>query len=113
MCKLDISNQQKELIDVLVNSLPSLRKTYGVSQTLLGEKVGLSRQTISSIERRITPLTWNNFLAIMMFFIANDRCIFYFPKKHGFKYADRLMETLAFNKDEYQSINKIEGCARR
>lgn len=35
----------------LVNNLSSLRKEKGLNQTELGEKVGVSRQTISLIER--------------------------------------------------------------
>lgn len=35
----------------LVNNLSSFRKEKGMNQTELGEKVGVSRQTISLIER--------------------------------------------------------------
>lgn len=42
-----------------------------ISQTELGKKVGLSRQTISSIERGTVELSWNNYLAIMMFVVVN------------------------------------------
>lgn len=45
-----------------------MRKNLKILQTGLGEKIGLSRQTISLIERKQLVLTWNNYLAIMMFF---------------------------------------------
>lgn len=59
----------------MVVELPQIRKEMKISQTEFGKKVGLSRQTISSIERGKAPLTWNNYLAIMMFLEANkERC---------------------------------------
>lgn len=42
---------RKEVLLKLVNNLSSLRKEKGLNQTELGEKVGVSRQTISLIER--------------------------------------------------------------
>lgn len=59
----------------MVGELSQIRKEMKISQTEFGKKVGLSRQTISSIERGKAPLTWNNYLAIMMFLEANkERC---------------------------------------
>lgn len=67
--------KQNEMMEVLAKRLPLIRKEMNISQTELGEKVGLSRQTISSIERGTAALSWNNYLAIMMFINANkDRC---------------------------------------
>lgn len=66
---------KQKLIHKMVVELPQIRKEMKISQTEFGKKVGLSRQTISSIERGKAPLTWNNFLAIMMFLEANkERC---------------------------------------
>lgn len=59
------------MISVLVQRLPQIRKEMKISQTELGKKVGLSRQTISSVECGTVELSWNNYLAIMMFIIAN------------------------------------------
>lgn len=58
-------------MNLLVKRLPQIRKEMKISQTELGDKVGLSRQTISSIERGTVELSWNNYLAIMMFIVAN------------------------------------------
>lgn len=67
--------KQKELIEQLVQRLPQIRREMNISQTDLGEKVGLSRQTISAVERGGVSLSWNNYLAIMMFIVANrDKC---------------------------------------
>lgn len=88
------SNYQELLIEHMVNRLPALRKKYKISQTELGEKIGLSRQTISAIERKTTPLTWTTMLAILMFFTANSNCVFYFPQRSEFKDAEMLHSVL-------------------
>lgn len=63
------------MISILVQRLPQIRKEMKISQTELGKKVGLSRQTISSVERGTVKLSWNNYLAIMMFIVANrNKC---------------------------------------
>ena len=68
-------NTKHKLIQKMIIRLPQIRKEMKISQTEFGKKVGLSRQTISGIERGIAPLTWNNYLAIMMFLEANkERC---------------------------------------
>lgn len=67
--------KQQEMINQLVQKLPQIRKEMKISQTEFGKKVGLSRQTISSIERDSVNLSWNNYLAIMIFIMANrERC---------------------------------------
>ena len=62
--KQERKNNKKALLQDFANNLPNIRKQLGLSQSDLGKKVGLSRQTISSIERGIVPLTWNTMLAI-------------------------------------------------
>ena len=76
MSEVITTNEQDVLIQHMVDRLPALRKKYGISQTELGEKIGLSRQTISAIERKTTPLTWTTMLAMLMFFTANSTCVF-------------------------------------
>ncbi len=71
MNDLKITKQQEEMISIFVKALPDLRKEIGVSQTVLGEKIGKSRQTISLIERGEAPLTWDTFLSIILFFKVN------------------------------------------
>ena len=63
--------KKKELINEMIVRLPQIRKEMKISQTEFGKRVGLSRQTVSGIERGTAPLTWNNYLAIMMFLEAN------------------------------------------
>lgn len=63
---------RKQMIEVLSQALPYLRKEMGVSQVELADKVGVSRQMISLIERQLQPMTWTLFLAIVFFFKCNN-----------------------------------------
>ena len=60
------TNQQKELINSLVQELPAYRKKMRMSQAELGDAVGKSRQKISEMERGAAPLGWDTYLAILM-----------------------------------------------
>lgn len=95
MSEVITTNEQDVLIQHMIDRLPALRKKYGISQTELGEKIGLSRQTISAIERKTTPLTWTTMLAMLMFFTANSTCVFYFPQRTEFGDAETLHSLLA------------------
>ena len=72
MSDYKLSEEQRNMISVLSQALPYLRKEMGVTQTELAEKVGVSRQMISLIERRLQPMTWTLFLAIVFFFKCNN-----------------------------------------
>ena len=72
MAEYKISAEQKRMISVLSQALPLLRKEMGVTQSELAEKVGVSRQMISLIERQLQPMTWTLFLAIVFFFKCNN-----------------------------------------
>ncbi len=100
MCQPEDMNNQRKMMMDLVDSLPKLRKRLKISQTDLGEKVGLSRQTISSIERKTTPLTWNNYLAIMMFLTVNNADVFYFPRRSGeYKFIRDFTDIMIVNEE--------------
>lgn len=72
MVDYKINEDQQKMIHVLTQALPYLRKEMGVSQTELANKVGVSRQMISLIERQLQPMTWTLFLAIVFFFKCNN-----------------------------------------
>ena len=91
---------QENLMNDLVDSLPRIRRKLGISQTDLGDMVGLSRQTISSIERKKTQLTWNNYLALMMFVTANSSDVFYFPRHSGYHYSDEFKKIMVVNTEK-------------
>ena len=66
------AEEKQNMIATLTQALPFLRKEIGISQTELANKVGLSRQTISLIERQRQPMTWTLFLATVFFFKSNN-----------------------------------------
>lgn len=96
----NIEFTQTKLMEDLVALLPKIRRRLGISQTELGERVGLSRQTISSIERRKVQLTWNNYLALMMFVTANSSDVFYFPRHGEYHYSDDFKKIMVVNNEK-------------
>ena len=72
MAECKLSEEQLRMMNVLSQALPVLRKEMGISQTELANKVGVSRQLISLIERQLQPMTWTQFLAIVFFFKCNN-----------------------------------------
>lgn len=71
MDETKITEEQQKMMNAFAIALPKLRKEIGVSQTLLGDKIGLSRQMISFIERGVNPMSWSTFLCIALFFKVN------------------------------------------
>lgn len=68
--------EKKMLLQKFTEDIPAIRKSLNMSQSELGNKVGVSRQSISSIERGIVPLTWDMLLAIMMVVMVNDEQLY-------------------------------------
>jgi len=66
---------QSEMTELLAKALPQFRANLGISQQGLGDKIGVSRQTISSIERGEYQMPWNIFLAIIYFLKINSSVI--------------------------------------
>ena len=60
------TEQQKELINSLVQDLPAYRKKLRMSQAELGDAIGKSRQKVSVMERGAAPLGWDTYLAILL-----------------------------------------------
>ena len=65
----DIRNRMTEL---LRNEMPVLRAKARVSQEELAEKIGISRQTYSSIETGKRDISWTTFLALITYFQNNE-----------------------------------------
>jgi len=65
-------NQKKILADNLAKNLPTLRARLGISQTELCEKIGITRQTLASIENSRREMTWITFVALTLLFMQND-----------------------------------------
>lgn len=69
-------NAKEELLTEFAKELPAIRRALKVSQSELGNRIGLSRQSISSIERGNVAITWNTLLAIMMVVQVNNPVYF-------------------------------------
>lgn len=63
---------KQELIEVFRNELPVLRAKARVSQEIVAEKIGISRQTYSSIETGKRDISWTTFLALVAYFQNNE-----------------------------------------
>lgn len=66
---IDIRNK---MVILLRNELPVLRAKARVSQEEIADKVGISRQTYSSIETGKREMSWTTFLALIAYFQNND-----------------------------------------
>lgn len=64
----DIRNRMTEL---LRSEMPVLRAKARVSQGEIAEKIGISRQTYSSIETGKREMSWTTFLALIAYFQNN------------------------------------------
>lgn len=68
-------NKNEELFEFctycLSKELPVLRKKAGLTQTDMGEILGVSRQTITNIESGTSKMKWPIFLASMLIFSLN------------------------------------------
>lgn len=63
---------RKKATEILRNELPVLRAKARVSQEEISEKIGISRQTYSSIETGKREMPWITFLALIAYFQNND-----------------------------------------
>lgn len=66
---------KRRLINALKNDLPVLRARVGLSQEVLADKIGISRQTYSSIETGKREMAWTTFLALVAFFQNNEQTL--------------------------------------
>ena len=60
------------IIELLRGELPVLRAKARVSQEDIAERIGISRQTYSSIETGKREMSWTTFLALIAYFQNND-----------------------------------------
>lgn len=66
------TNIRSKLIELLRMELPVLRAKARISQEDIASKIGISRQTYSSIETGKREMSWTTFLALIAFFQNND-----------------------------------------
>lgn len=63
---------RKKYAEKMAENLPTLRAKLGLSQTQLADCIGVTRQTISSIENQTRELSWTNFLSLLFLFSQNE-----------------------------------------
>ena len=63
---------KQELIEEFRKELPVLRTKARVSQEIVAEKIGISRQTYSGIETGKRDISWTTFLALVAYFQNNE-----------------------------------------
>lgn len=69
-----LSDAEKDkFIAALTPHLPALRTQAEISQEELANMLGISRQTYSAIERKIRQMSWNTYLALILFFDHNQK----------------------------------------
>ena len=65
--------EKNQYIQCMTRLLPELRITAGNSQEELANIIGVSRQTLSSIESGKRKLSWPTFLALVLYFLSNPK----------------------------------------
>ncbi|MCQ2354907.1 MAG: helix-turn-helix transcriptional regulator [Clostridia bacterium] len=54
-------SKKNMLISNMTSNLPTLRRRLNISQSELGEKIGVNRSTVAAIENGRRKMTWNTF----------------------------------------------------
>ena len=88
--------QKSQLIENMVDNLPTLRAKMAISQEGLAELIGVSRSTITTIERKKKKMTWNMFLSLVLVFIKN-------------KETDKLLGVMGIYTDELNEFIKYRS----
>ena len=83
------------MIDLLVEELPTLRAKIGLSQSEVGEIIGVSRQTYSAIETKKKKMTWNLYLALILLFSINEK-------------TEKMLEASGAFSEELQNILNVD-----
>lgn len=71
--QIRLNRKTKEnYIAAMVENLPQLRDVLGITQAQLAERVGVTRQTLTSIENGSRKLSWKGYLALCFVFSLNN-----------------------------------------
>ena len=89
--------EKLQLIQRLTEELPALRGAVQASQDEVAKAIGISRQTYSSIETKKRLMSWNNYMALILFFDYN-------PNSH---YKIRQLDAFPYRLDECWLAGKI------
>ena len=81
---------------LMAEHLSELRNILGISQSVLADYIGTTRQTINSIENKKRPMMWDTFMSLVLLFISNEE-----TKKQMAQYdmnPQKITEFLSVNK---------------
>lgn len=65
-------DEKNTLMKSMSTNLPILRSKLNLSQEELANLLGVTRQTISSLENGQRKMTWSVFLALILIFFRNE-----------------------------------------
>ena len=65
-------DEKNTLMKSMSTNLPMLRSKLNLSQEELANLLGVTRQTISSLENGQRKMTWSVFLALILIFFLNE-----------------------------------------
>ena len=100
----DVAELKHDLMEQFRNELPVLRARVRVSQEIIAEKIGISRQTYSGIETGKREMTWTTFLALLAFFQNNEQTKQMIDQINGFSDSmTKVMESRLF-----ECVERIE-----
>ena len=89
-----MDDKQKDILILnMVDNLPTLRKRLDMTQADLAAKIGVGRSSLTSIENKKRPMTWNMFLSLILIFTKN-------------KETDRLLNVMEIYTDELNDFIK-------
>lgn len=60
------------LMKTLAENLSVFRAKLDISQDILADKLGITRQTLSALENGTRSMTWSVFLALILIFFRNE-----------------------------------------
>lgn len=89
-----MNDKEKDILIMnMVDNLPTLRKRLDMTQADLASRIGIGRSSLTSIENRKRPMTWNTFLSLILIFTKN-------------KETDKLLNTMGIYTDELNNFIK-------
>lgn len=79
-------DEKERLICKLASELPALRGAVGASQGEMADIIGVSRQTYNAVELGKRSMSWNMYMALILFFDYNPRSHFTIRQLDAFPY---------------------------
>jgi transcriptional regulator with XRE-family HTH domain len=104
----ETSNEREKQIKRLQQNLSSIRRISGWTAEVLGEKIGVTKQTISNLENRKTSMTFTQYIAIRTVIdaeIENNKENEVLPKV----VALLLDSDDVLDEDDYSKVQEVVG----